>query len=39
MYLAGSKSVSDDEAKSWQAGLSAIKADGTYDAIVAKYAK
>jgi polar amino acid transport system substrate-binding protein len=37
LYLAGSKSIGDDEAKRWQDALAAIKANGTYDRIIARY--
>ena len=37
IWLAGSKSLSDAEAKKWQLAFEEIRADGTYDRILAKY--
>lgn len=37
LYIAFSKNTPDEVITSWQSALDAIKADGTYDAIVKKY--
>lgn len=37
LYIAFSKNTADDVIAKWQAALDGMKADGSYDAIVAKY--
>lgn len=37
LYIAFSKNTPDEEIAKWQAALDAMKADGSYDAIVKKY--
>jgi polar amino acid transport system substrate-binding protein len=37
IWFAGSKSLSDAEAQKWQTAFEEIRADGTYERIVAKY--
>jgi polar amino acid transport system substrate-binding protein len=39
IWLAASKNVSDQEAGRWQSGFEQLRADGTYDAILARYAR
>ena len=39
IWLAASKDVSDQEAGRWQSGFEQLRADGTYDAILARYAR
>ena len=39
IWLAASKDVSDQEAARWQSGFEQLRADGTYDAILARYAR
>jgi polar amino acid transport system substrate-binding protein len=37
LYIAFSKNTSDAEVAKWQAALDAMKADGSYDALIMKY--
>lgn len=37
IWLAGSRSISDEEAARWQQAFEAMQADGTYDRILARY--
>jgi polar amino acid transport system substrate-binding protein len=39
IWLAASKNVSDQEAGRWQSGFEQLRADGTYDAILARYTR
>ena len=39
IWLAASKDVSDQEARRWQEGFEQVRADGTYDAILARYTR
>lgn len=39
IWLAASKDVSDQEVRRWQEGFEQVRADGTYDAILARYTR
>ncbi|WP_158043667.1 substrate-binding periplasmic protein [Skermanella pratensis] len=39
IWLAASKDISDQEARRWQDGFERVRADGTYDAILARYVR
>jgi polar amino acid transport system substrate-binding protein len=39
IWFAASKGMSDQEAGRWQSGFEQLRADGTYDAILARYAR
>lgn len=39
IWLAASRDVSDQEAARWQSGFEQLRADGTYDAILARYTR
>jgi polar amino acid transport system substrate-binding protein len=39
IWLAASKDLSDQEAGRWQSGFEQLRADGTYDAILARYTR
>ncbi len=39
IWLAASKDLSDQEAGRWQSGFEQLRADGTYDAILARYSR
>jgi polar amino acid transport system substrate-binding protein len=39
IWLAASKNVSDQEAERWRSGFEQLRADGTYDAILARYTR